>query len=147
MLILVSSVGRNEKHLVNCGWEGLHICGCRADPRSTYTSPLNSSLFFSATSVSSIISFFLRPEDLPSWQALFRFRNRHRILSGRGFSSNNIIEIHFFKSFFKTESLLGETRRLWLQWPGYLTAPPVEVSFSHICASLSLSLKIVTRKL
>ena len=40
MLILVSSVGRNGKHLVKCRWEGLHICGCRADPRSTYTSSL-----------------------------------------------------------------------------------------------------------
>ena len=61
------------------------------------THPLfNSSLFVSATSVSSIISFFLRPEDLPSWHALFRFRNRHRILSGRGFISYNIFEIHFF---------------------------------------------------
>ena len=36
----------------------------------------------------------------------FRFRNQHRILSGRGFLSYNIFEIYFFKSFFKQSLFL-----------------------------------------
>ena len=36
----------------------------------------------------------------------FRFRNRHRILWGRGFSSYNIFKIYFFNFFFKQSLFL-----------------------------------------